>query len=166
MTAIEHLAVANLDFWIEAAERKKSTGRSGGQSVGSPGLAKLREMILGLAVQGQLTDQEPSDESASILLERIKSLRHEKRNVTPKPRSDTISKSDEQKELPRGWIAAPFGQLALISTGKLDANAAVEDGQYSFYLPQTASRIDRYVYDTAAVLLAGNGDPQVLLRKV
>lgn len=47
--------------------------------------------------------------------------------------------------------------LALIKTGKLDSNAAVENGQYPFFTcdPQTL-RINKWAYDTEAVLLAGN----------
>lgn len=46
-----------------------------------------------------------------------------------------------------------------ICTGKLDANAAVEDGDFPFFTcSQTPSRIDRFSFDTDAVLLAGNGD--------
>ena len=44
-----------------------------------------------------------------------------------------------------------------ITTGKLDANAATEDGQYPFF---TCSReiyaIDNYAFDCEAILLAGN----------
>jgi len=44
-----------------------------------------------------------------------------------------------------------------IKTGKLDANAAVEGGQYPFF---TCSRdifaIDTYAFDCEAILLAGN----------
>jgi len=51
----------------------------------------------------------------------------------------------------------PLGDLVKITTGKLDANAAVEDGQYPFF---TCSReicaIDKYAFDCEAVLLAGN----------
>ena len=51
----------------------------------------------------------------------------------------------------------PLGDLVKITTGKLDANAAVEGGQYLFF---TCSReiyaIDNYAFDCEAILLAGN----------
>lgn len=52
---------------------------------------------------------------------------------------------------------ALLGDLVNITTGKLDANAAVEGGQYPFF---TCSReiyaIDKYAFDCEAILLAGN----------
>lgn len=47
--------------------------------------------------------------------------------------------------------------VATIQTGKLDSNAAVENGLYPFFTcdPKTLS-IDTWSYDTEAVLLAGN----------
>ncbi len=50
-----------------------------------------------------------------------------------------------------------LGKLVNITTGKLDANAAVEDGKYPFF---TCSRqifaIDKFAFDCEAILLAGN----------
>ena len=50
-----------------------------------------------------------------------------------------------------------LGELVNIRTGKLDANAAVEGGQYPFF---TCSReifaINEYAFDCEAILLAGN----------
>ena len=55
-----------------------------------------------------------------------------------------------------------IGELTKIKTGKLDANAASEDGQYPFF---TCSReplkISTYSYDCECVLVAGNGDLNV-----
>ena len=47
--------------------------------------------------------------------------------------------------------------ISVIRTGKLDSNAAVENGLYPFFTcdPRTL-RIDKWAYDTEAVLLAGN----------
>lgn len=47
--------------------------------------------------------------------------------------------------------------ISVIRTGKLDSNAAVENGIYPFFTcdPQTL-RINKWAYDTEAVLLAGN----------
>ena len=51
----------------------------------------------------------------------------------------------------------PLGDLVDITTGKLDANAAVEGGKYPFF---TCSReiyaIDKIAFDCEAILLAGN----------
>ncbi len=55
-----------------------------------------------------------------------------------------------------------IGELTKIRTGKLDANASSEDGQYPFF---TCSReilkIADYSYDCECVLVAGNGDLNV-----
>lgn len=47
--------------------------------------------------------------------------------------------------------------ISIIKTGKLDSNAAEENGLYPFFTcdPQTL-RINTWAYDTKAVLLAGN----------
>ncbi len=44
-------------------------------------------------------------------------------------------------------------------TGKLDANAAVENGQYPFFTCGiTPERIDNYAFDCEAIIIAGNGN--------
>lgn len=57
---------------------------------------------------------------------------------------------------------ARLGDYVNIKTGKLDANAASEDGQYPFFTCAiTPLRIDTYSYDCECVLVAGNGDLNV-----
>ena len=55
-----------------------------------------------------------------------------------------------------------LGDITKIKTGKLDANAASDDGEYPFF---TCSRdplkISSYSYDCECVLVAGNGDLNV-----
>ena len=45
-----------------------------------------------------------------------------------------------------------------ITTGKLNANAMVENGKYAFFTcDATPFRIDSYAFDTEAILVSGNG---------
>ena len=55
-----------------------------------------------------------------------------------------------------------IGELTKIKTGKLDANAASEDGQYPFFTcSKEPLKISTYSYDCECVLVAGNGDLNV-----
>lgn len=55
-----------------------------------------------------------------------------------------------------------LGELTKIRTGKLDANAASEDGTYPFFTcSKEPLRISTYSYDCECVLVAGNGDLNV-----
>ncbi len=50
-----------------------------------------------------------------------------------------------------------LGSLVTLRTGKLDANAAVENGQYPFFTcAKDVYAIDRFAFDCEAILLAGN----------
>ena len=50
-----------------------------------------------------------------------------------------------------------LGDICSIRTGKLDSNAAVENGEYPFFTcAQETFRIDKFAFDTEAVLLGGN----------
>ena len=84
------------------------------------GVARLRELILTLAVQGQLVPQDPADEPASALLQKIRAekdrLIAEGRIKRDKPLAPI---ADEEKPfgLPVGWEWVRFGDVALISSG-------------------------------------------------
>ena len=59
-----------------------------------------------------------------------------------------------------------LGDITKIKTGKLDANAASEDGQYPFFTcSRETLRISTYSYDCECVLVAGNGDLTVKYYK-
>ncbi len=52
-----------------------------------------------------------------------------------------------------------LGNFFPVVTGKKDANASSENGKYPFFTcSKTISKIDDYVFDSSAILLAGNGD--------
>jgi type I restriction enzyme S subunit len=69
---------------------------------GAPnGIKKLRELILELAVRGKLVPQDPSDEPANELLERV----HRVRNIPSQKRSVSTEASDgiSLLNIPNGW---------------------------------------------------------------
>lgn len=62
------------------------------------------------------------------------------------------------RELINGWEYVRLGDICKITTGKLDANAQVENGQYLFFTcAERPFNIDSYAFDTEALLISGNG---------
>lgn len=59
--------------------------------------------------------------------------------------------------LPQGWSYEKFKDGLTYNTGKLDSNAAVLDGEYSFYTcAKTIYKTNTYCFDGECVLLGGN----------
>ena len=59
--------------------------------------------------------------------------------------------------LPEGWNYEKFKEELIYNTGKLDSNAAVSDGEYSFYTcAKTIYKTNTYCFDGECVLLGGN----------
>lgn len=81
------------------------------------GVARLRELILTLAVQGKLVPQNPADEPASELLKRIRAekdrLMAEGKIKRDKPLAP-IGEDEQLFELPPGWEWARLEQLSLV----------------------------------------------------
>ena len=73
------------------------------------------------------------------------------------------AENSNQTDKPRfvgEWVR--LGELVSIKTGKLDANAADEDGIYPFFTcAENTLRINTAAYDCECVLVAGNGDLNV-----
>ncbi|WP_242237472.1 restriction endonuclease subunit S [Streptococcus acidominimus] len=74
-----------------------------------------------------------------------------------------------KEHCPNGVEWKTLGEICKIETGRLNANAAVENGSYPFFTTaQEVSRIDTYRWDTEALLIAGNanvGDVKYYLGK-
>lgn len=83
------------------------------------GVAKLREMILQLAVQGKLDTQDSHDESAANLIASIfqKLTEQGSLKLTKRNRSPTRELTHrEPHELPSNWVWARFDQVATIAS--------------------------------------------------
>ena len=96
----------NLDLWSAAMLNKSTAGRGTSDKQTAYGIKKLRELILELAVRGKLVPQDPSDEPASVLLERISAEKErlikegkiKKQNPLPE-----INDDEKSFGLPSGW---------------------------------------------------------------
>jgi len=63
----------------------------------------------------------------------------------------------EEEEI--SWEQRKLGELAFITTGKLDANAAKKDGEYNFFTcGKEILKTNSYAFDGEAILINGNGD--------
>jgi type I restriction enzyme, S subunit len=86
------------------------------------GVARLRELILSLAVQGKLTKQDCDEETASVLLDRIRDrkLRLISSGVIKQGKQPTaVDDVEPMFELPKGWTWASLGELcSYIQRGK------------------------------------------------
>ena len=104
--AIENLITDHLDLWTAAVRPKSSAGRGSNSKLELTGIKKLRELILELAVRGKLVPQDPSDEPASVLLERITAEKAQlvKEGKIKKPKAlPEISEEEQYFELPTTW---------------------------------------------------------------
>ncbi len=65
------LITQNLSTLALAVQSKSASGRGSSKKIDLYGIKKLRELILELAVRGKLVAQNPEDEHATKLLEKI-----------------------------------------------------------------------------------------------
>ena len=87
---------------------------------------KLRQKILDLAIHGKLVPQDPNDEPASVLLERIRAekeklIKEGKIKATKKSKSagDTYHyPKDVPFEVPEGWVWSTLGEFFNLQAGK------------------------------------------------
>ena len=79
---------------------------------------KLRQKILDLAIRGKLVPQDPNDEPASVLLERIKAEKERlikegkiKKSKKSAKTSDTPHYQNVPFEIPDNWVSVPVSEL-------------------------------------------------------
>lgn len=132
---IENRITDHLDLWTAAVRPKSSAGRGSNSKLELTGIKKLRELILELAVRGKLVPQDPTDEPASVLLERIAAEKAQlvKDKEIPKTKPlPAISPDDISDDLPTGWSMVRLGEIVTKmgsgSTPRGGQKAYVDDG--------------------------------------
>jgi type I restriction enzyme S subunit len=143
----ESLITEHIDLWTSTIKARKTQGRGSNKKRELYGIKKLRELILELAVRGKLVSQDPNDEPASVLLERIfaekaqliKDGKIKKQKVLP-----DISDEEKPFELPVGWTWIKNVDIFTLTKGKKPQN--LFESQMS----------DRYPYLDIEALDRGN----------
>ena len=83
---------------------------------------KLRQKILDLAIHGKLVPQDPNDEPASVLLERIKAEKERLIKEGKIKRSKKSAKTSDtphyENVLPKGWRLSTLGEVFTLQAGK------------------------------------------------
>ena len=86
---------------------------------------KLRQKILDLAIHGKLVPQDPNDEPASVLLERIKAEKERlikegkiKRSKKTAKTSDTPHYENVPFEVPDNWIWTTVEEISELVSGQ------------------------------------------------
>ncbi|CAE6918370.1 Type I restriction modification DNA specificity domain [Vibrio sp. B1ASS3] len=112
----EKLITDHIDIWTSAVQAKSASGRGSSKKRELYGIKKLRELILELAVRGKLVPQDPTDEPASVLLERIAAEKAQlvKDGKIKKSKSfPDLSPEELTFDLPNGWQWCRVGELFL-----------------------------------------------------
>ena len=105
---------------------------------------KLRQKILDLAIHGKLVPQDPNDEPASVLLERIKAEKERlikegiiKRSKKSAKTSDTPHYENVPFKVPDNWVWTIVGEVGEVITGSTPSKDIAEyyGGDIPFYKP-------------------------------
>ena len=148
---------------------------------------KLRQKILDLAIHGKLVPQDPNDEPASVLLERIRAekerliaegkIKRSKKSAT----SDTSHYENVPFEVPDGWCwscienvcskftTGPFGSMVHKSDYVIDGGVPIVNpanmiggnisyNKLMFVSELRAKDLQRYRLEPSDILLARRGD--------
>ena len=100
---------------------------------------QLRQTILDLAIRGELVPQDPTDEPASVLLERIRAEKEQliKDKKLKRDKKDNEPIDEVPFELPEGWEWCRLGEIQQVVTGSTPTkkNDEYYGNDYPFYKP-------------------------------
>ena len=114
---------------------------------------KLRQKILDLAIRGKLVPQDPNDEPASVLLERIRAekeqlIKEGKIKRTKKSNaSDTSHYENVPFQVPEGWCWTTLGEIGNWQAGATPSR--MRKDYYGGNIPwlKTGDLTDGYIYE-------------------
>ncbi|EGQ9518239.1 restriction endonuclease subunit S [Vibrio parahaemolyticus] len=109
------LITEHIDIWTSAVKTRSTSGRGSSKKLELYGVKKLRELILELAVRGKLVPQDPNDEPASVLLERIaaeKTQLVKEKKIKKQKALPEVTEQEAPFNVPKGWEWTRLGNLS------------------------------------------------------
>ena len=81
---------------------------------------KLRQKILDLAIRGKLVPQDPNDEPASVLLERIRAEKEQliKEGKIKRSKKSVASDTSHYENVPNNWAITSFEEIVELISGR------------------------------------------------
>lgn len=120
MKKVNDLLVDNIHIWTCSFQNNFKSGKGTKKPYNLIGIKKLRELILELAIEGKLVDQNVEETPADIYVEHLKKRKSEliegKEIKKPRP-LPLIDESEYLKTLPQGWTIEKLGNLFEIQRG-------------------------------------------------
>jgi len=157
---VQQTLLDHLDVWTNAIETRSTSGRGNRSKLNLYGIKKLRELILDLAVRGQLVPQDPNDEPASVLLEKItaeKELLIKAGKIKKQKALPPIEEDEKPFELPESWEWARLPEVYYSispSKKKIKQSQIKNQGKYPV-IDQGQSFIAGYTdYESLVITLA------------
>ena len=111
---------------------------------------KLRQKVLDLAIHGKLVPQNPNDEPASVLLERIRAEKERliAEGKIKRSKKSATSDTSHYENVPEGWCITTIGEVFNLQAGKnISANDIHEFSQEFPYACYGGNGIRGYVSD-------------------
>ena len=106
-------------------------------------IKQLRQTILDRAIRGQLVSQDPTDEPASVLLERIRAEKEQliKDKKLKREKRDNQPIEEIPFEIPEGWVWCRLGEIGEIIGGGTPSTSVEEywNGEVSWITPADLS---------------------------
>ena len=126
---------------------------------------KLRQKILDLAIHGKLVPQDPNDEPASVLLERIRAEKERlvKEGKIKKSKASKTSDTPHYENVPEGWCITNIGELLINRDGeRKPVSSAIRSKQenkiYDYYgAAGVIDKVDDYIFDERLLLIGEDG---------
>lgn len=145
-----------------SSARKEITTKSGGSTrynVGQESLSQVFVKLTDLKEQQKIADFLTAvDTKLQQLTTKKETLALYKKGVMQQLFSQQLRFKDDDGSDFADWEEKRLGEVCNITTGKLDANAMVENGEFRFYTcAKDYYQIDSYEFDTDALIVSGNG---------